>query len=1116
MTKRLYALLVGIDQYPSPVSSLQGCINDVGDMETYLRGRTAGGEFQLHLRTLRDSEAKRQALIDAFRQHLYQAGPDDVALFYYSGHGSQEPAPAEFWPIEPDHMNETLVCWDSRLPGGWDLADKELAHLIAGVAANGAHVVIILDSCHSGSATRDLQPQSAVRWIPAGTRPRPLDTFIFAPSELGAQRSTDPSANPSGWLALPEGRHILLAACRDEETAKEYAAAGKTWGAFSYFMHTTLKSRGTLTYRDLFKQTQARVRANVWGQSPQLEATQFVDLDQLFLGGAIAPRPAYFTVSYIESDWRLDAGAIHGIPPRVGDETTTLALFALDTPAERLRDLTGALGQAQVVRVEPQSSQVRLVDIQAPDPNRTYKAVVTSVPMPPLGVWLEGDADGLRPAREALGLSLYVQEAASAPRLRLLAREGQYTLTRPDDERPLVARIQGYGADSARLAVRQLEHIARWMRTVDLRNPASHIPPDAIAFSILKYGVEQDPGELLFEYERQAGQWQKPSYVVRLKNQSDQTLYCTVLGLWESFAIDVLFSQQPVVKLEPGQEFSRQIWASVPEEVWQQGITDRQDILKLIACTADFDATLLTQGKLDAPRVATRVTRSVGPQSTLHRLMKRVQTREATDQAADEVYVDWATAEIVMTIRRPLESQPVPRSGQILSLGAGVTLEGHPALVARARLGVVPPVSRDLGSPGLPPILRQPAFESQPFCFRVTRGLDTSENMLELSDVEDYAVVTPDSPLRMAIASPLNRGEHVMAFGFDGEFYLPLGFSRSDGNRTRIDLQRLPAPYGTRDLRGAVRILFQKFVAKPLGLGYAYPLLAAVQVSQDGQLHYERDLDKIKMQVARAQRIALYVHGWTGDTRGMVASAPHYQPGDVLLAFDYESIHTSIEETARGLKERLEAVGLRSGGGKKLMLIAHSLGGLVARWFIEREGGDELVRHLVILGTPSNGTPWSTIQQWATLGIGLALNGLSTVAWPVKVLGALISAFEKIDVTMDQFQPGSEFLKSMAASPDPHVRYTLIAGNTSIIPAALQTEPGQSTSRLGRLLTKLGYDLASLAFFDQPNDIAVSVESVKAVSAKRAPRPQAVEVACDHVTFFDSPAGLEALVGALK
>ena len=59
----------------------------------------------MKLKTLKNGEATRQAVVDAFRGHLGQAKKGDVALFYYSGHGSQEQAPEEFWKLEPDHLD---------------------------------------------------------------------------------------------------------------------------------------------------------------------------------------------------------------------------------------------------------------------------------------------------------------------------------------------------------------------------------------------------------------------------------------------------------------------------------------------------------------------------------------------------------------------------------------------------------------------------------------------------------------------------------------------------------------------------------------------------------------------------------------------------------------------------------------------------------------------------------------------------------------------------------------------------------------------------------------------------------------------------------------------------
>jgi triacylglycerol esterase/lipase EstA (alpha/beta hydrolase family) len=107
------------------------------------------------------------------------------------------------------------------------------------------------------------------------------------------------------------------------------------------------------------------------------------------------------------------------------------------------------------------------------------------------------------------------------------------------------------------------------------------------------------------------------------------------------------------------------------------------------------------------------------------------------------------------------------------------------------------------------------------------------------------------------------------------------------------------------------------------------------------------------------------------------------------------------------------------------------MGGLVSRWFIERESGNKTVQHLIMLGTPNAGSPWSTVQELATTCLGIALNRLSVTGWPAAVLGGLVTALERVDVTLDQMRPGAKFLQLLAASPDPGIPYTLIAGNTS-------------------------------------------------------------------------------------
>jgi pimeloyl-ACP methyl ester carboxylesterase len=279
---------------------------------------------------------------------------------------------------------------------------------------------------------------------------------------------------------------------------------------------------------------------------------------------------------------------------------------------------------------------------------------------------------------------------------------------------------------------------------------------------------------------------------------------------------------------------------------------------------------------------------------------------------------------------------------------------------------------------------------------------------------------------------------------------------------------------------------------------------------------------RLVARVAEAQTIVLFLHGIIGDTRGMVRSAYCSEPRladlyDLVLAFDYENLNTSIEQTALDLQGRLKAVGLGPGHGKRLHILAHSLGGLIARWFIEHLDGKAVVEHLVMLGTPNAGSPWPRVQALATAAIGLALNALTAVSWPLSLLGGLVNGIEAIDVTLDQMEPGTQILDSLWHSADPHVHYTVIAGNTSVREEALRSESQpEQPRRIERLLEHLSLQYVlrkttALAFFGQPNDIAVSVASITHVPLEREPRPAIKEIACDHMTYFQTDASLRML-----
>ena len=1156
MARTVYGLLVGIDAYQAPVPGLNGCVNDVEAIGELLRKQVAGDGLGLELRTLTDQQATRQAVIDGFRAHLGRAGAEDVALFYYSGHGSQEDAPPEFWRFEPDRLDETLVCWDSRMPGRFDLADKELAQLIAEVAERGPHVLVVLDCCHSGSGTR-AAPQGGVsiRRAPTDRRKRTWDSFIVSPDQVERLTRGAGEASAADWVNLAGGRHVLLAACRADETAKEFPESGHTRGALSAALQWVLgQADGQLTYRDLHKWVSARVRGQVAEQNPQLECAAVEDYDRPFLGGAVMPGARYFTLSFDTAEgWVVDAGAVHAIPPVYGGETTRFAVFGVDTGPAEWRELAGALAAAAVTTVLPDRSRV---EVAVPggrpelDRARTYKAVLTALPLAPLRVAIDGEANGVAKARDALAAtgpggaaSLIVREDRHDPEVRLVALPTGFRITGPAIERPLVADLTDPGPAGAAQAVARLEHIATWRRLHELQNPATRLGLNAVAMEVFEVSSKEEmpgrpvpPGrEIRVEYTRSADRWRQPMLKVRLTNRSAERLYCALLDLTEDYGVQHGLLGGGGEWLEPGQTAwandGNPLYPAVPKALWQQGITEFTDLLKLIVSTSEFDPALLAQPALDVP--FDRSVRAVAqrPRNTLERLSRRVQTRSlGTEPEEDEPIADWVTSQVDIATIRPLDAVTVPRDGEI-PLAAGVTLLAHPALTAAARLSTLPDAARDLGVPPLPPLLRDDPATSQPFQFRMARGSAPALTVLELSEVEEWRAVTPEHPLVLRVAQRLEEGEHVLPVAWDGEFYLPLGRGQPGaGGSTEIILGQLVSPVTTaRDLRGSIRILFRKIIGRRLGVGYEYPLLTLATVADDGTVGYERDHDTIRAAVAGASRILLYVHGIIGDTRGMVSSArpEHLALGafvepagtryQLLLAFDYENINTPIDETARDLKGRLTAVGLGERHGKTLDVVAHSMGGLAMRWMIEREGGDTMVSRLVTLGTPNGGSPWPTLEAWATTLLALGLNGLAGAFSPAVILAGLVSALEKVDVALDQMAPQSEFLTKLAASPDPHRPYRVIVGNRSLIEVVAGDDQG---GRLARLLERLSPRHAfgaavTAAFLGQPNDLAVSVASAKNLAVNRTPAPAINEVACDHMTFFSTLAGLTALAEAL-
>lgn len=224
-----YAVLVGVSDYPQPLPSLRGAsLNDVALMRELLTGRY--GFPTANVAVLTDREATRDGIIRAVREHLGKAGPDDVALLFFSGHGIQLDTTVEHRTVrgmEADGLDEALLVMDATGERATYLLDDEVGLLMDGLRAR--RTIVVVDACHSGTATRALYDE-AIPWSDVGTGAppnlpsRPEDpSSAFVPRRILLDDARPVIVAPDSLLTGGRGvlrrSHLVLSAARDEETA---------------------------------------------------------------------------------------------------------------------------------------------------------------------------------------------------------------------------------------------------------------------------------------------------------------------------------------------------------------------------------------------------------------------------------------------------------------------------------------------------------------------------------------------------------------------------------------------------------------------------------------------------------------------------------------------------------------------------------------------------------------------------------------------------------------------------------------------------------------------------------------------------------------------------------
>jgi hypothetical protein len=142
---RVWGVFAGITDYPAGTNDLPECANDAVKLVEALTDR--GLLTQDRRVLLTDGQATRQNIREAIQRIGAQAGPQDVFVFFYSGHGGRTRGGSRD-PRELDGMDEYLYVYDGQF------MDDEMGTLFDGIHARTS--ILALDSCYAGGFAKDV------------------------------------------------------------------------------------------------------------------------------------------------------------------------------------------------------------------------------------------------------------------------------------------------------------------------------------------------------------------------------------------------------------------------------------------------------------------------------------------------------------------------------------------------------------------------------------------------------------------------------------------------------------------------------------------------------------------------------------------------------------------------------------------------------------------------------------------------------------------------------------------------------------------------------------------------------------------------------------------------
>ncbi|MBK9093524.1 MAG: caspase family protein [Anaerolineae bacterium] len=1117
------SLHIAVDKYRHAgpfLPNLAGCENDIRAMRQLLTSRFGFEERNAVL--LINEQATRQAITAAWHGLTEQTQAGDTVFIQYSGHGSQM---RDVHGDEEDGMDETILPHDTRDPGRqvFDITDDEIKEWVDALLAKTDNVVLLFDCCHSASATR----QVGAPTVP--TRRADPDPRDPPPAAAGARSVDVVEHGPSGWFP-PNERLVFMAGCRDNEESNEHRAPeGGRYGALTYFLMQSMQSAAAdATFRDVFESVTAEVSSR-YRQNPQIEGA----LDRPLFAREFSGQQPFFYVNRVDAANRLveiGAGAAHGM--RTGSQ---IALFRPRT--RRFDKDSNRLATATIVQVGGISSQAWLPDDV--DPNsvplraRSVELVRNSGDQR-LRVALTAEAGqeavlaGLQDALPASGRLRITDEGEGAGTdAQVLVQAQAISLIFPDGRlmmQPVPAQAPNLESD----VQSRLEAVARFQNVLHIENPNSGLV-NALEIRFERQAAAgANSGQTLAP--QQGGQLvvrEREPYLMRFTNRGATTVYVTVLALSADWRIHKLY---PVLEndfppLAPGKSHALRFDEGSLMTELPYVANEATDFFKFFVTSQPTDFSVLTQAASRDP--------DLDHASSLQRLLWQAAVKPGS-KSATSVYAqaadDWATVTAGLTVRREgaaglPATTLAPGFSSALLRGTGVVLRKAPDVSAtlnpgewRPGLGAgetaLPPPNLLADLPGIEPY----RFAPPPGAARRSAGAAQGAAYVDLA--AQGGALSFDVPVEEGTQA-------IIAIATDGMAYYPVGQMGATpdamedmpglvgvraGTRgvglpmQSLQIDWLPPSPTTRGVGRTLRLYLYKISGQEIpdiGLRHA-------QVNAAGEVEYtpikDGDLEGVS-------KVALFVHGFTSDSRWMVQGPAQWLNSEGLdyriITFDYETFNTSVSDNAKTLQQALVKAGFRPEDGRQLDLYVHSLGSLVSRTMIEKWGGAAFVDRLVMAGPPNAGTPLVKYGKQAITWLGSVLLNSAAPTVPALIGSWFLKQALQRAISTGDMEPDSPLLSEINGLTQPdHVPYLVLAGRNEERPVSPNATWKQIALKTLGDVVDLGLDV----LFQGQNDLAVGVKSARGVRGGDYPALRVVEMTCNHFGYFGSPQGQEAIL----